>query len=377
LSGTNHHSQDPFTFEGFSKPNGTIVPDDVFDLLAPRLSDAELRVLLYIIRRTFGFGKSADAISLSQLTDGITTREGRVLDQGTGMSRKAVVAGVKGLQAKGVIHVQRSTEEKGDFGINVYSLRFKDGVGTLSNYPGNSKLLPGSSDTPPPPVTAGYSQDSGQQETDSQDSGTQQLEGGPRGEVVVSQDSEAEALYQRLCELGVHHHKARKLLRDYDVAKVDRLSGFLVERLKSGWVPQESSAAWLVAAIKGDYQLPASFRAQKEIQAEQQAVESGRQEVWASEQAEVQGERLRRLLELGIEQNVDKLWQEIQAHLRAGGQWSVAMAMCFLKHIEDGVAVLLVPARARKRLEGQIELLARVFSDFEGEDVTVQVEDLL
>ena len=66
---------DGFYYGGFTSPNGTIVPDDVFDVLLPRLSEAELRVLLYIIRRTFGFKREADAISLSQLVDGITTTD--------------------------------------------------------------------------------------------------------------------------------------------------------------------------------------------------------------------------------------------------------------------------------------------------------------
>ena len=36
----------------------------LFDELLPYLSEAELKVLLYIVRRTFGFKKEADAISV-------------------------------------------------------------------------------------------------------------------------------------------------------------------------------------------------------------------------------------------------------------------------------------------------------------------------
>ena len=42
-------------FKGYSKPNYTPVPDELFDEQLPDLSGAELKVLLYIIRRTFGF----------------------------------------------------------------------------------------------------------------------------------------------------------------------------------------------------------------------------------------------------------------------------------------------------------------------------------
>jgi len=54
-------------FQGFRSPNYTQVPDELFDELMSTLSGAELKVLLYIIRRTFGFKKGSDTISLSQM----------------------------------------------------------------------------------------------------------------------------------------------------------------------------------------------------------------------------------------------------------------------------------------------------------------------
>src|SRR5437764_43714 len=68
---SNPSASEAFRFAGFGIPNGTYVPDEVFDLLMPRLSDIELRVLLYIIRRTFGFKKGADDISLKNIVDNL------------------------------------------------------------------------------------------------------------------------------------------------------------------------------------------------------------------------------------------------------------------------------------------------------------------
>lgn len=116
----------PFQFEGFSAPNGTFVPDEVFDVLAPELSEAELRVLLYIIRRTFGFKKDTDNISLKQMTDGITTREGRVLDRGTGLSKAGNARGIKGLTEKGIIVTTRNRSATSGDQATTYALRFKD-----------------------------------------------------------------------------------------------------------------------------------------------------------------------------------------------------------------------------------------------------------
>lgn len=114
-----------YRFEGFSSPNSTAVPDEFFDVLAPELSEAELRVALYIIRRTFGFKKDSDAISLKQMVEGITTKEGRVLDRGTGMSRPGVTKGIRGLEAKGIIVTTHHSSKTRGYEATTYALRFR------------------------------------------------------------------------------------------------------------------------------------------------------------------------------------------------------------------------------------------------------------
>ena len=79
-------AQQILKFKGFLSPRYTQVPDELFDELMAHLSGAELKVLLYIIRRTFGFKKDSDNISLRQICHGIKTREGDVLDKGTGLN---------------------------------------------------------------------------------------------------------------------------------------------------------------------------------------------------------------------------------------------------------------------------------------------------
>src|SRR5690348_5368777 len=96
-------SEPTYIFPGFASPNGTVVPDALFDELMVELTDAELRVLLYIIRRTFGWKKEADTSSLNQMAEGITAGDGRIVDRGTGMAKSACARGIKGLLAKGVI----------------------------------------------------------------------------------------------------------------------------------------------------------------------------------------------------------------------------------------------------------------------------------
>src|SRR5438067_1649473 len=117
-------------YKGFSAPTTTPTPDDLFDRFLPELSGGELKVLLYIIRRTLGFKKETDAISLSQLTSGIKTRAGKHLDHGTGLSLSAVKVAVRSLERRGLITVKRIKEASGYNFVNVYSLRFQEqGVG--------------------------------------------------------------------------------------------------------------------------------------------------------------------------------------------------------------------------------------------------------
>ena len=102
-------------FEGYSRPTYTMVPDQLFDEQLPDLSGAELKVLLYIIRRTLGFKKDADNISLAQICTGITARDGRVLDRGTGLNKDTVAKAVKSLEENGyIIRERRRSDEKGD-----------------------------------------------------------------------------------------------------------------------------------------------------------------------------------------------------------------------------------------------------------------------
>jgi phage replication O-like protein O len=109
------------TFLGFQCPNTTQIPDDIFDSLMPTLSGSELKVLLYICRRTFGFRNDSDRISLAQIAHGITTKTGKVLDHGTGLCKRHVINALKSLEKKNII-ITRTVDETGLNDVNTYSL---------------------------------------------------------------------------------------------------------------------------------------------------------------------------------------------------------------------------------------------------------------
>lgn len=72
-------------------PNHTQTPNELFDHWLPHLSESELKVLLVIFRKTFGWHKNRDKISISQL---MTL---------TGLGRDAVINAGKTLHQKGII----------------------------------------------------------------------------------------------------------------------------------------------------------------------------------------------------------------------------------------------------------------------------------
>ncbi|MBI3783028.1 MAG: replication protein, partial [Deltaproteobacteria bacterium] len=124
-------------FRGFQSPNYTQVPDELFDELLPLLSGAELKVLLYIARRTFGFKKATDNISLSQITDGIVTATGKRLDGGTGLVKSTAALAVKGLVEKNIIvKVRNQAPRRGDmattYALNLVTTPVQKSTPTVS-----------------------------------------------------------------------------------------------------------------------------------------------------------------------------------------------------------------------------------------------------
>lgn len=82
----------------FRKPNYTQTPNEFFDELLPTLKEGELRVLLVIMRQTFGWKKKWDQISFGQL------------ERLTGMSRSAVIDSSKSLEDKKIIYIHQQGE---------------------------------------------------------------------------------------------------------------------------------------------------------------------------------------------------------------------------------------------------------------------------
>jgi phage replication O-like protein O len=78
----------------------TQVPNEVFDKYSPTLSGAELKILLTIIRQTYGWHKQRDRITYSQFM------------QKTGLSRRVIADSIQSLIDKRLILVTDSQKTK-------------------------------------------------------------------------------------------------------------------------------------------------------------------------------------------------------------------------------------------------------------------------
>ena len=88
------------------------VPNEIIDDgWLCHLSGSDVKVLLFIIRKTFGFNKiGGDEIPLSQII------------AGTGLSRQSAINAVSVLEHSGLIRVVRSKSPDGTKKINFYRL---------------------------------------------------------------------------------------------------------------------------------------------------------------------------------------------------------------------------------------------------------------
>lgn len=116
-------------FPGLYPPLYTQTPDAFFDWVAPFLPEIELRVLIYLIRRTLGFKKQGDQITIDQIAGGIVTREGVRLDWGTQLGERSVQRGLSGLEAKGLIERHKQLDPERGYRPSYIRLRLCDQSG--------------------------------------------------------------------------------------------------------------------------------------------------------------------------------------------------------------------------------------------------------
>lgn len=84
------------------------------------IGDAELRVYLYLLHRTIGYGKLSDAVFIEEISGGIKSRSGSVVDVGTGLKRSTVKRAVKSLESSGWIEIIREHNKPSKYTVSKF-----------------------------------------------------------------------------------------------------------------------------------------------------------------------------------------------------------------------------------------------------------------
>lgn len=100
--------------KGLMPPNYTAIPNELFDMI-PNMSNAELRVMLIALRKTIGYHKVHECISLTQF------------EKGTGLSRQGVLDGINAAIERGIL---KEIPARGKRGVKRYAPVYKDDQST-------------------------------------------------------------------------------------------------------------------------------------------------------------------------------------------------------------------------------------------------------
>jgi hypothetical protein len=262
-------------------PNSTQIPDVILDFWLSALSGAELKVVLYVARRTYGFGKESDKISLNQMAEGIQRRDGIVLDRGTGLSRSTVKAACASLVERGMLMKTTNLSEKtGEFAESTYRLNLdwtppgsetdpSGGVGRKSAHAGQ-KALTGAGRKSAQVGQSAFREvgrKSALQETeDIQETAGGEAAAGKSRRRTETELSPAAAL---LVEKLVSHNLNRCDAICFALEEPEECERQL-QALKF-LPPREDEGRWLARAIPGHFGLPGRFRKKQESKKHEEA----------------------------------------------------------------------------------------------------------
>ena len=114
------------------KENGyTAIANEIMEALSKyRIPGEQMQCLLFILRKTYGYNKKTDAISLSQFV------------KSTGIKRSGVARAIKGLIAKNLIYVKKGGLKKETISISQYRFnkRYKSWLSSLKKETGSLNI---------------------------------------------------------------------------------------------------------------------------------------------------------------------------------------------------------------------------------------------
>lgn len=313
------NTQSP-AFAGFELPQYTQIPNLIIDHIMAELSGNEFKVLMYIARRTLGFHKPTDCISLSQIVNGVTTKSGTVLNKGTGLSKATVVRCAESLEVKGYLIRERQHSQSRGHLPTSYTLRFK-GESTQAG-----PDIPLSQNETSPLVS-------------NLDKPLSQIETHKRNSKQKKQQPVVVAL---LTERGLSEKLARRFSQEYEQSHIEQKVYYLDYLLNVHPKRVANPRGWLRRAIEEDYGPPDGYKTPAELEAEvatkqaQEEAENAQKRLFEQQEAqrllekEKEREALEKRLDTLIQQHdgdpaVLAKWRQVQTQMRLNFQTNTAV----------------------------------------------------
>ena len=106
---------------------GFIFPNSIIDELLPELSHSELKCYLCVLRKTKGWNKEEDVISVSQFM------------KVTGLSNKAVIAACESLVEREILERKSGDRNTGIYSIKTYKTATSEKSSLVKNFPATSE----------------------------------------------------------------------------------------------------------------------------------------------------------------------------------------------------------------------------------------------
>ena len=106
---------------------GFIFPNSIIDELLPELSHSELKCYLCVLRKTKGWNKEEDAISVSQFM------------KVTGLSNKAVISACESLVEREILERKSGDRNTGIYSIKTYKTATSEKSSPVKNFPATSE----------------------------------------------------------------------------------------------------------------------------------------------------------------------------------------------------------------------------------------------
>ena len=106
---------------------GFIFPNSIIDELLPELSHSELKCYLCVLRKTKGWNKEEDAISVSQFM------------KVTGLSNKAVISACESLVEREILERKSGDRNTGIYSIKTYKTATSEKSSLVKNFPVTSE----------------------------------------------------------------------------------------------------------------------------------------------------------------------------------------------------------------------------------------------